>query len=300
MIIMKNKFLSISIGTEELQTLLKALPFKNSNEPYVLYEVNATEGGLKIYQSKKGMTLLIKANDPKQVLNQYLPHFKMWKDNSSQIGSDEVGVGDFLLPMIVVATYVGEKELKLIEEFGIKDSKKLSDAKIMEIGQRLSKEISFSKLTLSNEKYNEMIAKGENLNTLKAKMHNKALINVYAKHKDANYIYVDQFVNVKTYYSYLKNEKNVINENVVFETKGESSYPSVALSSVIARYAFLLEKAKLEKKYGLLIPKGCNQNVIDFAHQFIKKFSLTEFSKIAKQDFSTYKKIIKAINPDEK
>ena len=215
-----------------------------------------------------------------------------WLCLQNQIGSDEVGVGDFLLPMIVVAAFVRAKDLKILKEYGVTDSKKIKDEDIMQIGEALSKKFFVSKLTLPNEKYNEMIAKGENLNSLKAKMHNRALLNLYKKFPETNNIFVDQFVKPETYFKYLNDANEPQIRNITFRTKGESYYPCVALASVIARYSFLLEKQKLEEKYGIKIPLGAHKNVDDFAKKFIKKFGLEEFDKIAKKNFANYSEAV--------
>ena len=59
--------------------------------------------------------------------------------------------------MIVCAAFVRAKDIKILKQYGVNDSKKLTDAQIMEIGKGLSKKVFVSKLTLSNEKYNELI-----------------------------------------------------------------------------------------------------------------------------------------------
>ena len=41
----------------------------------------------------------------------------------SIVGSDEVGTGDFFGPMTVVAVYVDAKQIPLLKELGVKDSK---------------------------------------------------------------------------------------------------------------------------------------------------------------------------------
>ena len=216
-----------------------------------------------------------------------------WLCLEDQIGSDEVGVGDFLLPMIVVAAFVRKKDIKTLINFGVHDSKKLKDKDILEIGEALKKKVFISKLTLDNEKYNEMIAKGENLNSLKAKMHNRALLNLFKQFPDVRNIFVDQFVGEDKYYSYLNDKNEIKVDNVTFKTKGESSYPSVALASVMARYAFLLEKEKLEKKYKMTIPFGASSKADEFSKEFIKKYGLKEFDKICKKNFANYDEAIK-------
>lgn len=216
---------------------------------------------------------------------------KYWVNLESQIGSDEVGVGDFLLPMIVVAAFVRKADIKTLQFYGVTDSKKLSDEDIREIGGALGKKFFISKLTLSNEKYNELVDKGENLNSMKAKMHNRALLNLFKKFPDTKYIFVDQFCAEDKYFSYLndKNESQVT--NITFKTKGETYYPSVALASVIARYAFLLEKDKLEKKYKMTFPFGAGSKVDEFAKEFLDKYGEEELDKIAKKNFANYRKL---------
>ena len=65
--------------------------------------------------------------------------------------------------------------------------------------------------------------------------------------------FIDQFCDVDLYYSYLQYEDKVITKNITFKTKGESQYPSVAVSSMIARYCFLKEIEILENKYQVKI-----------------------------------------------
>ena len=215
-----------------------------------------------------------------------------WEYFGEQIGSDEVGVGDFLLPMIVVAAYVSKDQISLLRELGIHDSKKLSDKQIMEIGPRAVKEFSFSKLTLPNEKYNEMLLKNENLNSLKAKLHNRALLTMHREHPHVINIFIDEFVSPKTYYGYLNDPNEEIVGNIISKTKGESHFPCVALASVIARYAFLLEVEKLNKKYDMSFPFGAGKSVTAFAKEFINKFGMEEFNKIAKKNFANYREAI--------
>lgn len=209
-------------------------------------------------------------------------------DFGEQIGSDEVGVGDFYLPMIVVAAYMNSHQYQRLKELGVVDSKKMSDKKIRELGPILVKEFEYSKLTLPNSKYNEMILKGKNLNSLKAKMHNRALSNMHDKYIDVIAIYVDQFVSEERYYSYLDKDDEPILKGISFKTKGESRFPSVALASVIARYYFLLEKDKLEAKYGLEFPFGAGKKADEFKKILLDKVGQEEFDNLVKKNFKNY------------
>lgn len=215
-----------------------------------------------------------------------------WVYSGTQIGSDEVGVGDFLGPMIVVACYVKKENVKAINALGVKDSKLLTDLKIREIAPELIKLVDYSKLTLSNTKYNAMIYQNENLNSLKAKMHNRALLNMVDKHTDAEKIFIDQFVAEDKYYSYLNDEEERQVKGITFQTKGETSYPSIAAASIIARYCFLIEMDELSEKYKMAFPFGAASKVDEFAKKFIEKYGISEFNQIAKMNFANYKKAI--------
>ena len=214
-----------------------------------------------------------------------------WLYFGDQIGSDEVGVGDFLGPMIVVAAFVSERDIKKLIELGIHDSKKMTDKKILEVGQEIVKQFKFSKLTLSNEKYNEMLDKGENLNSMKAKMHNRALLNMHKEYIDVLNIFVDQFVAEKTYYKYLNDANEEQVKDITFRTKGESYFPCVALASVIARYSYLKEMEKLSEKYGMDFPFGASKKVTEFAKRFLEKYGEEELYKVAKKNFANYSEV---------
>ncbi len=206
-----------------------------------------------------------------------------------QIGSDEVGTGDFFGPVIVVASYVKFTDLARLEELGVTDSKKMSDEHILEIGPTLIKEFPYSALTLENAKYNELYAKGENLNSIKAKMHNRALLNLKAKFPDSK-PYQDQFAEPGLYYSYLKYETDILG-GITFKTKGELSFPSVALASVIARYAFLERMKKMSEKYSFTFPFGAGSSVDEKAKEFTKRYGYDELKNVAKMNFGNVRKI---------
>lgn len=300
---MSQQFVSISVTQEKADEIIafySAYQKLNSGE-YIIFQADYSGVIITVYQNKKsknkvvfsGKDALVEAKKWDETAEvkekENLP--KGWLCKEDQIGSDEVGVGDFLLPIVVVAAFVRGRDLKMLEEFGVKDSKKLNDEKIREIAPHLLKKFFVSRLTLDNEKYNELIAQGENMNSIKAKMHNRALLNMFKKFPDTKNIFVDQFVAESKYFAYLNDPKEQKVFNIVFKTKGESFYPCVALASVIARYAFLLEKEALEKKFKMTFPCGASSKVNEFSMKFIKKHGVEEFNKIAKFNFANYKEL---------
>ncbi len=206
-----------------------------------------------------------------------------------QIGSDEVGTGDYFGPIIVVASYVRKEDVDNLLSLGVTDSKKMNDETILSIGPTLIHRYDYSELALDNPKYNE-IHDEFNMNAIKAKMHNRCLLNLKKRHPES-ILYQDQFAPETLYYSYLKDEKEVC-RNIYFKTKGESAFISVALASVIARYAFLRKMKKMGETYGVEFPLGAHEQVDIFAKSFIEKFGKEELKKVAKLNFSNTKRLL--------
>ena len=206
-----------------------------------------------------------------------------------QIGSDEVGTGDFFGPVVVCAALVCQNDKEKLKELGVTDSKKMDDSLIMAIGPDLSLSYPHSLLILRNQKYNEVIQSGLNMNSVKAKMHNQCLLNLSKKYPKAK-LYQDQFAPSDLYYRYLSNEKEVAT-NITFETKGESKYPSVALASVIARYAFLSEINKMSQALGRQIPLGAGPVVDRFAEELVRENGIDTLGSLAKLNFANYKRL---------
>lgn len=284
---------------KEIVNYYKNYQLNNDNE-YIVFFAKKDNISISLFQNKKGsLKLVLKGKDAlkeakkwdenasdKEVKNKH----QSWLNISDQIGSDEVGTGDFFGPVCVCASFVKESDIPFLKKLGVDDSKKLSDEQIIKIGKELIKKIPYSQLSLDNEKYNQLYEQGLNLNEIKAKMHNQVLLNLKNKYK-INNIFVDQFASVENYYKYLKNVDNIV-KNINFKTKGETYFPSVAVSSIIARYSFLQKMEKLSQKYKMSIPFGAGTKIKAFSKKFIKAYGLDEFNKIVKKNFVTYNEII--------
>jgi ribonuclease HIII len=206
-----------------------------------------------------------------------------------QIGSDEVGTGDLFGPISVCAAYVERKQLPILAELKVTDSKEMEDAHILAIGPQLLRTFDYAQLSLPNDRYNDI--HGEmNMNAIKAKLHNRAILNLLARHPKAH-VYQDQFAEPDLYYSYLKDEKEVA-RGIVFRPKGESLFPSVALASVIARYSFLRKMEELSEKFGMRFPFGAGEEADVFAKEFVARYGREGLKEVAKLNFANLKKII--------
>lgn len=210
--------------------------------------------------------------------------------NSSSIGSDEVGTGDYFGPIVVTSAFVSKENIPALEEMGVKDSKKLSDEKIMEIVPKIIKLIPYNSIILTNKEYNQKYSEDINMNKIKAILHNRVLNNLKAKGYNYDYIIVDEFAKPYVYYSYLRNSSNVVRD-ITFLTKGEDKSLAVACASLISRYIFLKEFDKLGESLGMFLPKGASDVVDEMGVKIAKKYGFDKLSEVAKLNFKNTEKI---------
>lgn len=210
--------------------------------------------------------------------------------HSSSIGSDEVGTGDFFGPIVVTASFVDKSNIAKLEELGVKDSKKMTDEKILEVVPQLIKFIPYSSILLTNKEYNERYSEGNNMNALKAILHNKVLMDMKNKTANYDYIVVDEFAKPKTYFEYLSKSNNVV-RNITFMTKGEDKCLAVACASLISRYLFIKEMDKLSNSIGINLPKGASTEVDKVGLEIVNKYGFNKLNEIAKMNFKNVDKI---------
>ncbi len=206
-----------------------------------------------------------------------------------QAGSDEVGTGDYFGPVCVAAVILHKEDLGTVVRLGIGDSKQISDEKIRAIAPEIESRFVHTRLVLMPQKYNQ-VHNSDNMNSIKAKLHNQAYINLSAKEPLPAFCMVDQFAEKGLYYHYLKNEPQVI-RTLRFETKAEDRYPAVGAASIIARHAFLSALDKMEEYYDMPFARGSGAPALVCAEAFVKKYGKERLKEVAKLHFALTKEL---------
>lgn len=284
---------------------------REKTPPYAVFMADEEDTVITLYESNKvvfqGVSADIDANMWKQREKALTGKFPIEnkkkekkkedkKDNTdyyfiNSIGSDEVGTGDYFGPIVVTASYVNRKDIEFLESLGVRDSKMITDEKILKIAPELIKKIPHVTVILTNEQYNNMHNKEVNMNAIKAIMHNKVLYELINKNAyDYDKIVVDQFVYPQKYYDHLKKSKYIV-KNISFTTKAEDKCLSVACSSVISRYIFLSEIDKMGKRYGEKILLGAGNDVDELAKKLKNKYGTNELKNLVKLNFKNTEKI---------
>ncbi len=205
----------------------------------------------------------------------------------AHIGTDESGKGDFFGPLVIAGVLVDEDAAKYFLDLGIKDSKKLSDKKMLSLAVEIKKTSPYSVIAISNGKYNELYNNMKNLNKLLAWGHARAIENVLEK-QTCEYALSDKFGDESLIKSALmKNGRSIRLEQMC---KAESDI-AVAAASVLARATFVQKLQDMENTYGLKFQKGCSGLVKDGAKLFIEKYGKDRLKEVCKAHFKTYNEV---------
>ena len=203
------------------------------------------------------------------------------------IGTDESGKGDFFGPLVVAAVMVDENSVQVLQKAGVKDCKTVDDKNINKLAALIKNNCAFSVVTINPAKYNELYAKLKNLNLLLAWGHARAIENILEKH-ECDYALSDKFGDEKLIKNaLLKNGKNIHLEQ---KCKAESDI-AVAAASILARAHFLSGIREVSTKYGVEVPKGASDKVLQIAKLISSKYSKNELKNAAKIHFKTYQQI---------
>ena len=286
---------------------------KEKTPPYAVFQAQEEDTVITLYESGKAMFQGISADidaniwiDMEHSLNNRDVRKELEEKNNekkekekkdlryynySAIGSDEVGTGDYFLPIVVTATFVDKNWIMELQELKIGDSKKMTDEKILKVAPIIMKKIPYETITLTNKEYNEYKEKDINMNKVKAILHNKVLYSLATKDLKFEKIIVDQFTYPRSYFGYIKNEEHKIT-NITFLTKAEDKNLSVACASIISRYIFLQEQQKLNKKYNTILPKGAGIEVDKKGKELVKKYGKDILNEISKITFKNTEKIL--------
>lgn len=206
-----------------------------------------------------------------------------------RIGIDESGKGDYFGPLVIAAVFVDATthgELKLM---AVRDSKKISDGRILELAPDIKTICPHSVIAIGPQKYNELYAKIKNLNRLLAWGHAKALETLLEQGVTCERAISDQFGDERMIVNALQEKGRKI--ALEQRPKAESDV-AVAAASILARAEFLLRLKRLSQEVGTTLPKGASPSVELAAKMLIKKHGQDRLGSVAKLHFKITKAIL--------
>lgn len=207
---------------------------------------------------------------------------------SGRIGIDESGKGDYFGPLVIAAVYVNaesEPDLRLME---VRDSKRISDGRILEMAPDIRQACKHSVVAIGPQRYNELYAKIRNLNRLLGWGHARALENLLEQ-VDCGLVIADQFGDERFVRSALLEKGKQV--RLIQKPKAETEL-AVAAASILARAEFLLRLKRLSEDVGTSLPKGASSAVELAARMVLKKHGKDRLATIAKMHFKTTQAVL--------
>lgn len=205
-----------------------------------------------------------------------------------RIGVDESGKGDYFGPLVIAAVFVDpatEADLRLMQ---VRDSKKISDGRILELAPDIRRACRHSLVAIGPQRYNELYAKLRNLNHLLAWGHARALENLL-REVDCALAISDQFGNERLVLNALQEKGKRIQ---LVQRPGAEADLAVAAASIVARSEFLLRLQRLSYEVGTTLPKGASSTVELAARMIVKKHGQDRLGSVAKLHFKTTKSVL--------
>lgn len=275
---------------EILKADLSDQGFEIKGGPHLIFHASKKGIQLHLYQSLK-LTVMGKDKDefiefylePKILKSTHFSHPKAHLDVRAHMGSDEAGKGDYFGPLCIATCSCSPEMIERLFDMGIEDSKNLSDAKILELAEKIKTFVPHEKVVIYPKTYNELYLKFNNLNRLLAWAHSKAIEALYERVPQA-FIIIDQFSKDKLVEKLLV--KKLPSLDVIERTKAESDIV-VATASVLAREAFLTGMKKLSEKADFDLPKGAGSIVIKKAKELVQRSGKEILPSVAKIHFKT-------------
>ena len=278
---------------EKVKTFFTRKNAELTEQQYAVFRTKTDNTSVILYESGK---LVFQGPDVTNIVNEFFSYMGKNEQISTKpiaeitephIGVDESGKGDFFGPLVIAGVFSDENNSKKFIEAGIKDSKKLTDEKILKLANIIKANAPFSVVVIGNEKYNELYDKFKNLNKLLAWGHARVIENILEK-TPCSFAISDQFGKDNL----IKNALLEKGKNITLEQRfrGEEDI-AVAAASVLARAEYVKRIDMLSARYEIEFPKGTSNLTLEKAKVFIEKYGKERLKEVAKLHFKTVNKI---------
>lgn len=271
----------------KLRQDLEERGFTFTHPPHTHFQAKSSSVSCCLYLSGK---LTVQGQGAEEFIDFILTPYlhSSQEDFESHMGSDEAGKGDFFGPLCVSAVYVSEESLFVLKQLGVKDSKEMSDSRILAIAKEIEEATVNQTICLFPETYNRVYKRFGNLNRLMAWAHFEVLHKVSLKTGCLKAL-VDQFAHESLMDRVVSHKESPL----ILEqrTKAESDI-AVAAASILARASFLEGLKKLEDELAVSLPKGASSAVLQAGLRIASDRGKETLDKVCKTHFKTYETIM--------
>ncbi|MEM6673988.1 MAG: ribonuclease HIII [Planctomycetota bacterium] len=163
-------------------------------------------------------------------------------------GSDEAGKGDYFGPLVVAAVRADAGTLTRLAEWGVADSKTLTDGRALRLGAMLRDHVEHAVRRVDPNEYNALYPTYPALNPFLADLHAEVIGELA---RPGENVVVDQF-----------ERRGLVRERLgplrvrLTEVPRAERHAAVAAASILARQEFLIGLKELSEDFGVDLRKG--------------------------------------------
>jgi ribonuclease HIII len=278
----------------KLQADLVEQGFSLQKIPYAFFQAKKKGVSCTFYESGK---LTVQGKEKDDFIQFYLEpeilgsftysYGELSLDLRSRVGSDEAGKGDFFGPLCVACVFASGDDVKKLWDFGVQDSKKMADKKVLDIAKKIKEAVPYHIISLKPKTYNDLYSKFGNLNHMLAWAHATAIQHLIEKVGPQTVI-IDQFAHESLMVRALK-QKNLVLD---LEQRPRAEEDTVvAAASILARASFVLGIEELGTQAQMELPKGASKKVIEAGRKLHGTQGKEALEQYCKTHFTTYQTI---------
>ena len=241
----------MKLERKKAEALVKKLKERGAEEEkpprYAAYRLRLGGGELTIYESG---SIVYSGKGREKLKKEVVEELLKLEGNLPRVGCDEAGKGEFFGPLVVACVCADRNCLRELLLMEVKDSKKLSPEKLVEIAEKIKKRCRGAVRVVKPERYNREYEKFKNVNRYLEHLYVE-LLEKLLERCPAEEIVVDKFSS-RLEEILSKRFKGV---KVTVREKGESD-PVVAAASIVAKAERLKALKELSEELGFEVKEG--------------------------------------------
>ena len=200
------------------------------------------------------------------------------------LGIDEAGRGSVLGPLVIAGVVIPEKKENILDNMGVKDSKKLTPERREILSRKLKKMFEWDTVIYSAQDIDNLRAKGVNLNEIERKGMQELILKL-----NSDMVIVDA-VDVKPERFQDKLER-ATKANVKAEHKADDKYIEVGAASIIAKHTRDEAIAEINKYFEDVGGIGSGYPSDPTTKKFLSNYTYNEMPGFVRKSWSTVAKL---------
>ena len=200
------------------------------------------------------------------------------------LGIDEAGRGSVLGPLVIAGVVIPQKMENVIDNMGVKDSKRLTPKRREVLSRKLKKMFEWDVVIYSAKDIDDMRAQGINLNEIERRGMQELILKL-----DCDKAIVDA-VDVKPQ-RFQDKLQRATSKDVKAEHKADDKYLEVGAASIIAKQTRDDAIAKINKEYEDMGGIGSGYPSDPTTKEFLSNYTYSQMPDFVRKSWSTVAKL---------